>query len=80
MPDSGNGINIRAAKANFSKLVARVETGEEITISRRGKPVAKLVPIKEPTKRQLGLMKDVFSVPVNFDEPLAEDAFDSFES
>ncbi|TAJ49114.1 MAG: type II toxin-antitoxin system prevent-host-death family antitoxin [Herbiconiux sp.] len=30
---------------NLSKLVARAEAGEEIEISRRGKPVAKIVPI-----------------------------------
>ncbi|MCS5734568.1 type II toxin-antitoxin system Phd/YefM family antitoxin [Herbiconiux daphne] len=29
---------------NLSKLIARAEGGEEIEITRRGKPVAKLVP------------------------------------
>ena len=33
------------AKTHFSKLVERVEAGEEITIARAGKPVARLVPI-----------------------------------
>lgn len=32
---------------NLSKLLARVESGEEIEISRRGKPVARLVPLEE---------------------------------
>jgi prevent-host-death family protein len=32
------------AKNRLSALVDRVERGEEITITRRGKPVAKLVP------------------------------------
>ena len=33
------------AKTNFSALLERVERGEQITITRRGKPVAKLVRI-----------------------------------
>jgi prevent-host-death family protein len=33
------------AKTNFSALLERAERGEQIVITRRGKPVAKLVPI-----------------------------------
>ena len=32
------------AKTQLSKLVGRVEAGEEIVITRRGKPAARLVP------------------------------------
>jgi antitoxin (DNA-binding transcriptional repressor) of toxin-antitoxin stability system len=31
---------------NLSRLISRVEAGEEIEISRRGRPVARLVPIE----------------------------------
>jgi prevent-host-death family protein len=34
-----------AAKTNFTDLLARAEAGEEVIITRHGKPVAKLVPI-----------------------------------
>ncbi|HLI19941.1 MAG TPA: type II toxin-antitoxin system prevent-host-death family antitoxin [Stellaceae bacterium] len=34
------------AKNRLSDLLERAENGEEIVITRRGKPVAKLVPIK----------------------------------
>lgn len=37
-------INIHAAKTQLSKLVARAERGERITIARDGKPVAQLGP------------------------------------
>jgi prevent-host-death family protein len=37
-------INIHAAKTNLSKLIERVEHGEQIVISRNGKPVAQVVP------------------------------------
>jgi prevent-host-death family protein len=32
------------AKTHFSALIERAEKGEEITITRRGKPVARIVP------------------------------------
>lgn len=34
------------AKTHFSALIERAEKGEEITITRRGKPVARIVPVK----------------------------------
>ena len=36
--------NIAEAKAHFSALLAEVEAGEEVIITRRGKPVARIVP------------------------------------
>lgn len=45
-----NGVGAYQAKTHFSELLAKVESGEEITITRHGTPVARLVPIKkEPT-------------------------------
>lgn len=41
-------MNIHEAKTHFSELVAAVERGEEVLISRRGKPVARLVSAKQP--------------------------------
>ncbi|WP_436642968.1 type II toxin-antitoxin system Phd/YefM family antitoxin [Microbaculum sp. FT89] len=35
------------AKTHFSQLLARARGGEEITITHRGKPVARLVPIRD---------------------------------
>jgi prevent-host-death family protein len=37
-------IGMHEAKTQLSKLVERVEAGEEIVITRRGKPAARLVP------------------------------------
>jgi prevent-host-death family protein len=39
-------VNIHEAKTNLSRLLARVELGEEIVISNRGVPVARLVPFE----------------------------------
>jgi prevent-host-death family protein len=38
-------FNIHEAKTQLSRIIARVENGEEIVISRDGEPVAKVVPI-----------------------------------
>lgn len=35
---------VRALRNDYAKLLRRVETGEEISISRRGRIVARLVP------------------------------------
>jgi len=46
-------VTVHEAKTNLSKLLARVEQGEEIVIARGSKPVAKLVRVeaaKEPRK------------------------------
>ncbi len=44
-------INLADAKAHLSELVDRVEAGESIDITRRGKPVARLTAVVTPRKR-----------------------------
>jgi prevent-host-death family protein len=41
-------VNVGKAKTDLSRLLARVEAGEDIEIARNGVPVARLVPIKPP--------------------------------
>jgi prevent-host-death family protein len=38
-------MTLREANQAFSRCVREVEAGEEITITRRGQPVARLVPV-----------------------------------
>ena len=45
-----DAVNLSDAKARLSELVERAEGGEEVTISRRGKPVARIVAIEPPRK------------------------------
>jgi prevent-host-death family protein len=74
-------VNIHQAKTNLSRLLARVELGEEIVISNRGVPVARLVPFQKPEKRlaSLGLDKGRFVVPEDFNDPLPEEMLAAFE-
>lgn len=41
-------VNLAQAKARLSELVGRAEAGEDIRISRRGRPAVKLVPVEVP--------------------------------
>ena len=49
------------AKMQFSRLLARVEQGEEITITNRGRAVAKLVPcpVQPNSEAALAAMKRI---------------------
>ena len=74
-------VNIYEAKTQLSRMVDRAAAGEEIVISRNGKPVARLCPL-EPRKRntvKFGLLKGQFEVPDDFDAPLPDDLLDLFE-
>ena len=46
-----DAINLADAKAQLSALVDRVEAGDSIDITRRGKPVARLTSVARPRKR-----------------------------
>ena len=72
-------VNIREARAHFSKLLEKVQFGEEIVIARAGTPVAKLVPIRSTLKqRTLGSARGMFSMSDDFDAPLPREIEDSF--
>lgn len=74
-------VNIHQAKTNLSRLLSRVELGEEIIISNRGIPIAKLVPFQTLSNRRasLGLDQGRFTVPDDFDAPLPEEILAEFE-
>lgn len=63
-------VNIHEAKTHLSKLLERVENGEEIVIARAGKPVAVLAPLREKPKerRKLGGWEGQVWIADDFDE------------
>lgn len=62
-------VGIHEAKTNFSKLVKRVEAGEEVIVKSFDKPVAKLVPYTAPKERRtFGLNKGQFKIKPGFDD------------
>jgi prevent-host-death family protein len=48
-------VNMFEAKTQLSKLVERALQGEEIVIARDGEPAVRLVPVKRPALRPMGL-------------------------
>ncbi len=69
-------VTIHQAKTNLSKLIARVEAGEEVVIMRGKNPVARLAPIETKSmKRCFGMLKGkIPDLPDEFFfEPLPEE-------
>jgi prevent-host-death family protein len=50
-------ISTAEAKARFSELIDRAAAGEEIIVTRSGKPRARIVPLADPPKRKFGMMR-----------------------
>lgn len=72
-------VNIHEAKTHLSRLVEQVEAGEEITIARAGRPVARLVGVRAQTSpRKPGLWRGRVHLAADFDAA-DEDLIASFE-
>ncbi|HEX2172907.1 MAG TPA: type II toxin-antitoxin system Phd/YefM family antitoxin, partial [Dehalococcoidia bacterium] len=64
-------VNVHEAKTHLSRLLERVAAGEEIIIARGGKPLAKLVPLRDDlTPRRPGSMRGRIRLAEDFDAPL----------
>ena len=72
-------INIHEAKTHLSRLLVRVQMGEEIILARAGKPVARLAPMEpKSAQRRLGSAAGEFQVPDDFNAPLPPEIEDTF--
>ncbi len=78
-------VTVHEAKTHLSRLLAAVESGEEIVIARASRPIARLVPYAEqpdaePERRHcFGVDPSGWVVPDDFDEPLPDDILALFE-
>jgi len=74
-------INIHQAKTNFSKLILKAQSGEEVIIAKAGKPIIRLVPIVPPPKpRTPGSAKGKITIAPDFTAPLPTDVIEDFYS
>ena len=63
-------VNIHEAKTHLSRLIERVEAGEEITLARAGRPVARLVPFRpQRPPRVPGILKGKLWLAPDWDSP-----------
>ena len=66
-------VNIHDAKTHLSRLIERVEAGEEVVIARAGRPVARLVPLRRSTKPRIpGHWRGQIAIAPDFDAVNAE--------
>ena len=72
-------VNVHEAKTHLSKLLESVAQGEEVTIAKAGRPVARLVPVNLPGTRPLGCDAGRGYIADDFDAPLPDDIVADFE-
>jgi len=76
-------VSVKDAKNQFSDLLNRIAIGEDVIITDKGEPVAKLVPMPATTKKKrrkfkFGSAKGEFTVPDDFNDPLPKEIEDLF--
>jgi prevent-host-death family protein len=70
-------VKVQYAKTHLSALLASVEKGEEVVISRGDQPIARLVPLEESEERELGFL--AYELPDSFFDELPDDELDAWE-
>jgi prevent-host-death family protein len=69
-------VNMHDAKTRLSQLVAKVEAGEEVVISRNGKPVAKLTRIVPKKRAKFGFAKGSIEIVGEITDPMPAEWLD----
>ncbi len=73
--------NMYQAKTHLSRLVEKALNGEDVVISKAGKPLVRLVPYEKlPEPVILGLLEGQILIPDDFNElsPEIEDIFEGY--
>jgi prevent-host-death family protein len=70
--------SVGEAKAHFSALIKRAESGEEVLVTRSGAPVARIVPAKAAKRRSFANDEGLGFVPDDFDDPLPPELLKPF--
>ncbi len=69
-------VSIAEAKNRLPELIRAVEEGEQVVITRHGKPVAQITPPPPERRRiQLGAMRDRIRLLPGWDDPIDLDRF-----
>ncbi|QJE74693.1 type II toxin-antitoxin system prevent-host-death family antitoxin [Aerophototrophica crusticola] len=75
-------VNLSQADSHLASLVDEALAGEDVVITRGGRPVVRLVPVgatdEQPRKRQFGQWAGRIKVHDNFDDPLPEEMMRTF--
>jgi prevent-host-death family protein len=72
-------VTVQEAQPSLAELLARPRLDEEIVIASDGKPMARLVPVRQESRaRKLGSAKGDFAVPDDFNAPLPAEVLAAF--
>lgn len=71
-------LNLYEAKTQLSALVDQAAAGAEIIIAKNGRPMAKLVPLRDRSRRRPGRGKGRIWMAADFDAPLTKSVLDAF--
>jgi prevent-host-death family protein len=72
-------VNIHAAKTHLSSLIENALAGEEVIISKAGKPMVRLEPVKKnDIRRTPGMWKGKVWISDDFDAPLPPEILREF--
>lgn len=73
-------VNIYDAKTRLSQLVDKAAAGEDVVVSRNGKPLVRITRLERDKRRIVfGLLKGKLRIPNDFDAPLPKDVAAGFE-
>lgn len=71
-------VGVHEAKTHLSRLLERVEAGEEVVIDRRGRPVARLTAIDTERIPRFDTDRGAVVIADDFDAPLPADIAGAF--
>ena len=75
-----DAVNIYEAKTRLSQLVDKAASGEDVVVSRNGKPLVRITQLEGSTRPiKFGVLKGKVRIAADFDAPLPGDVLAGFE-
>ena len=73
-------VNIYDAKTRLSQLVDKAAAGEDVVVSRNGKPLVRITRLEEPKRKiKFGILKGKVKMAPDFDAALPDEILATFE-
>jgi len=73
-------VNLYDPKTRLSQLVDKAASGDDVLVSRNGKPLVRIARLEQPRPRvRFGLLKGKVKIRAGFDAPLPDEVLAGFE-
>ena len=73
-------VNLCDAKTRLSQVVDKAAAGEDVVVSRNGKPLVRITQLQVAKRRiQYGVLEGKMSIAADFDAPLPDGILAGFE-